>query len=152
MTPEEFDAIYARVPRLTVEIILRNDEGQLYLTLRDIEPCKGQWHLPGGTVRFGEPMAEAVRRIAARELGIDVTGSTQTGYVEYPSHYRHGLDSPVGIVFEVGSYAGSITPNEEAADGSWFSVMPQNMHADQDEYLMTRGYLQAPARGRRHVP
>lgn len=141
MSDEEFRAVYARVPRLTVDLVVTNGAGQLYLTRRAIDPCKGQWHLPGGTVRFGEPLEEAVRRVAARELGIRVRASEPRGHIEYPSHYLNGLDSPVGLVFEVTDYTGQPVPNGEAADGGWFRELPDPMHADQDRFLVERGYL-----------
>jgi len=141
LSQEEFDYIYSKVPRLTVEVIVKNDERQIYLTKRAIEPCKGQWHLPGGTVRFGELMSRAVQRIAKRELGIDVQESRNTGYIEYPSHFEIGLDSPVGIVFEVENYSGTPNPNNESQESGWFTQVPKGMHADQDEFLLRNGYL-----------
>ena len=141
LTPEEFDSIYSKVPRLTVEVIVKNARAEVYLTKRAIEPCKDQWHLPGGTVRFGEPLHNAVGRIAARELGIETQELTQKGIIEYPSHYLNDLDCPVGIVFEVIKYTGELSPNKEAAEGGWFSQIPENMHAEQDEYLLDNGYL-----------
>lgn len=86
-------------------------------------------------------MAEAVKRIARRELGIDVTSSSNIGYIEYPSHYKHGLDSPVGIVFEVQSYNDKLTTNNESTESGWFIDIPANMHADQDEFLIKNCYL-----------
>lgn len=141
LSKDEFDLIYSKVPRLTVEVIVRNPQGAIYLTKRAIEPCKGQWHLVGGTVRFGELLAEAVKRIAERELSIEVTKVFQKGYIEYPSHYENGLDSPVGIVFEVEEYHGKLSPNNEASNGGWFTEIPDNMHADQDRFLLEGGYL-----------
>jgi ADP-ribose pyrophosphatase YjhB (NUDIX family) len=141
LTQKEFDSIYSKVPRLTVEIIIKSSEGKIYLTKRAIEPCKGQWHLPGGTVRFGEPMKDAVQRIALRELGVSVTESKSVDNIEYPSHYNHGLDSPVGIVFEVQSYDGELVINNESAESGWYSSIPANMHADQDVFLIKNGYL-----------
>jgi ADP-ribose pyrophosphatase YjhB (NUDIX family) len=141
LSQAEFDAIYAKVPRLTVEIIVKEPDGAIYLTKRAIEPCRGQWHLPGGTVRFGEPVEEAVKRIAHRELEILVTESVNKGYIEYPSHYLHDMDHPVGIVFEVVHYENIIKPNSEASSGAWFHQLPENMHADQDVFLLTNGYL-----------
>jgi 8-oxo-dGTP pyrophosphatase MutT (NUDIX family) len=140
---EEFKSIYSKVPRLTVEIIVRNENGALYLTRRSIEPCKGQWHLPGGTVRFGEALLTAVRRIAMRELSIDILKTTNCGYIEYPSHYLRGLDSPVGLVFEVTDYSGNPAVNAEASDSGWFKKVPHDMHADQDVFLLEKGYLVA---------
>jgi ADP-ribose pyrophosphatase YjhB (NUDIX family) len=141
LTQKEFSEIYAKVPRLTVEVIVKNEEGAVYLTKRAVEPCKGQWHLPGGTVRFAEPMTKAIKRIAKRELNIDVEKSNNVGYIEYPSHYSNGLDSPVGIVFEVMKYKGECKPNDEAREGSWHSKVPKDMHKDQDVFLLTNGYL-----------
>ncbi len=141
LSQKEFDYIYSKVPRLTVEIIVKDKAGKIYLTQRAIEPCKDQWHLPGGTVRFGEPMLEAVKRIALRELAIKVVEATNKSYIEYPSHYTRGLDSPVGIVFEVTKYTGKITTNAEAAKGGWFNQLPTNMHANQDTYLLENNYL-----------
>lgn len=132
-TPEEFHAIYSKVPRLSVEIIIKSDRGVL-LSLRDIEPCKGLWHLPGGTVFFRERLKDAVARVAKRELGINVTKAELLGYIEYPSHYEHGLDSPVGIAFEV-EYTGDIATNKEASKVGWFKQLPPNMHPDQDEFI-----------------
>jgi len=138
---KEFNSIYSKVPRLTVEIIIPNDKGEIYLTKRAIEPCKGQWHLPGGTVRFGEALQDAVKRITDRELGVAVKQAKNVGYIEYPSHYLHGLDSPVGIAFEVTRYSGEFVLNNEALSAGWFSKMPLPMHADQDEFLLQHGYL-----------
>ena len=141
LSQQEFDSIYSKVPRLTVEVIIKNINDEVYLTKRAIEPCRDQWHLPGGTVRFGESMTDAVERIAKRELGINVERLENHGYIEYPSHYKNGLDSPVGIVFEVTDYSGELTINQESQDSGWFNKIPDNMHADQDTFLLTNNYL-----------
>lgn len=126
----EFDAIFAKVPRLTVEVLIASPERGVLLGLRDVDPCRGMWNLPGGTVRFGEPLVDAVKRVAAGELGVDVQVGAMLGYIEYPSHYEHGMDSPVGIVFEA-------TPTESAHTlGTWFKVLPENMHAEQKLFLV----------------
>ncbi|MCH9643149.1 MAG: NUDIX domain-containing protein [Actinomycetia bacterium] len=126
--------MFGKVPRLTVEVVVRSDHGVL-LTLRNIEPCKGLWHLPGGTVQFGEKLTAAVQRIARRELGIDVSATKLLGYIEYPSHYENGLDSPVGIVFDVVGYLGHVKSNEEAVTSRWFTDLPPEMHREQSHFL-----------------
>ncbi len=141
LSKAEFDTIYSKVPRLTVEVIVKNSDGEVYLTKRAIEPCKGQWHLPGGTVYFGETLVDAVNRVATKELNIVVQQVSNKGYIEYPSHYLNGLDSPVGIVFEVIKYTGELKIDNEAEDGGWFSKIPDNIHADQDEFLLRNNYL-----------
>lgn len=134
LTEEEFWTIYKKVPRLTVEVLIKSDKG-IYLTERQIEPCRGLWHFPGGTVRFGERLTDAVKRIAHRELGIEVKNAKLIGYIEYPSHFLNGLDSPVGIAFQVIDFSGEIVTNEEASHGGWFLEMPSAMHEEQKEFV-----------------
>jgi ADP-ribose pyrophosphatase YjhB (NUDIX family) len=121
--------------------VLRDGSGAVFLTKRAVPPCEGLWHLPGGTVRYAESLFEAVRRIALHELGVYVRQARSNGHIEYPSHYTKGLDSPVGIVFEVTSYSGAVRANVEAEDGRFFSRLPADMHADQDAYLVDHRYL-----------
>jgi 8-oxo-dGTP diphosphatase len=132
----EYEQIYARVPRLTVEVILSSEDGVL-LTLRQNGPCEGLWHIPGGTVRYGEPLADAVHRVARDELGIQVTIDGVLGYIEYPSHLAKGLDWPVGIAFGVHP----VTPPESpirAQDAymRWFERLPSAMHEEQKVFLL----------------
>ena len=134
LTRDEFRDIYSKVPRLTVEVVVRSPAGVL-LTLRNIEPCRGLWHLPGGTVRFGEKLVDAVRRVAAKEVGIDVVAAHPLGYIEYPSHHENGLDSPVGIAFDVVDYTGVPHADDEAADARWFTELPAQMHREQVDFL-----------------
>ena len=46
---EEFEHIFSRVPRLTVELVVASDDRGVPLALRDFGPCQGLWHLPGET-------------------------------------------------------------------------------------------------------
>ena len=131
---DEFDRIYSRVPRLTVEVVIASPQQGVLLSLRDIEPCKGMWHLPGGTVRFGEPLVDAVSRVASDELGLTVDVGEMLGYIEYPSHYENGLDCPVGVAFAAG-----ISGAAEPASGcEWFQALPDNMHDEQKDFLAAR--------------
>ena len=47
---EWFDRIFSKVPRLTVEVLITSKERGVLLALRDVDPCRGMWNLPGGTV------------------------------------------------------------------------------------------------------
>jgi ADP-ribose pyrophosphatase YjhB (NUDIX family) len=70
---KEFKYIYQRVPRLCVEVIVKTSKGVL-LTLRDIPPFQGYWHLPGGTVLLGESLEAAIKRITNEETGLRAGG------------------------------------------------------------------------------
>ncbi len=133
---DEFDWIFSRVPRLTVEVVIASSDRGVLLALRDFGPCKGLWHLPGGTVRFGEPVVEAVTRVARDELGLTVSVGELLGYIEYPSHYDNGLDSPVGLAFRAQPSTADLREGRHLrSECAWFMTLPENMHDEQREFL-----------------
>jgi ADP-ribose pyrophosphatase YjhB (NUDIX family) len=134
----EFEQIFSRVPRLTVEVVIAVEGRGVLLAMRDAGPCQGLWHLPGGTVRFGEPAVDAVRRVAQDELGLAVTAGELLGYIEYPSHYDRGLDSPVGLAFRAHVSGGVPDLHALRSRCEWFADLPPNMHEEQIAFLSAR--------------
>ncbi len=136
---DEYEAIYAKVPRLTVEVVIASAFGVL-LTVRRAGPCRGLWHIPGGTVRFGEPLTSAVERVAHQELHLEVTTGRFLGFIEYPSHLAQGLDWPVGLAFLAGPSAPlGAGPLDLPDDARWFSRLPAEMHDEQRDFLRAHG-------------
>jgi 8-oxo-dGTP diphosphatase len=133
----DYDAIYRRVPRLCVEVVISTPERGVLLTRRDIPPNIGAWHIPGGTVLFAEPVVDAVKRVARDELELEVGVGGLLGYIEYPSHYENGLDSPIGLAFSC-----SITSEAEHGPtpigGAWFTWLPDGLYSEQREFLTRR--------------
>ena len=58
-------------PKLAACVIPERD-GQVLLLQRAIEPGRGKWVMPGGFVDRGEMPADAARREAREEVGLDV--------------------------------------------------------------------------------
>jgi ADP-ribose pyrophosphatase YjhB (NUDIX family) len=135
---DEYDAVYSRVPRLCVEVVVVAPERGVVLKLREIPPNVGAWHIPGGTVLFGEPLVEAVKRVARDELNLEVEVGELLGYIEYPSHYENGLDSPVGLAFQTRP-ADSPDPDPRLPQGCrWFNRLPEGLYAEQRDFLSER--------------
>lgn len=135
LTKEEFDTIYGQVPRITVEVIVRTPEG-VVLTKRSMEPCIGQWHIPGGTVYFGESLVDTVRRVAKDELGVTVGPGKLLGYIEYPGLLAAGYKGwPIGIVFETKVLGGELRGSDQGEEVGQFSEVPPNTIADQARFL-----------------
>ena len=141
----EFDAIYSRVPRLCVEVVIATPERGVLLMRRDIPPNIGAWHIPGGTVLFGEPVVRAVQRVARGELDLAVDVGELLGYIEYPSHYENGLDSPVGLAFKcaVSDGPGAGVPAPPGCE--WFTELPDGLYAEQRQFLAS--HLEIPPGG-----
>ena len=138
LTEQEFREIYAKVPRLTVEVVVQSPLGIL-LTKRATGPCSGLWHIPGGTVRFGEPLVSAVSRVAGTELGLELEVGSLLGYIEYPSHYLNGLDSPVGLAFLC--QVGDDQMDGAGSGQAWFTRPPEPMHTEQVDFLTGHGLV-----------
>jgi ADP-ribose pyrophosphatase YjhB (NUDIX family) len=131
----EYEAVYAQVPRLTVEVVIASEAG-LLLTRRETGPCRGLWHIPGGTVRFGEPLTAAVTRVAQQELGLEATAGALLGYIEYPSHLERALDWPVGMAFRTELAPSAVgKPFARPEVTGWFSQLPDEMHDEQRAFL-----------------
>src|SRR5579859_3004799 len=135
---EEFDWIFSRVTRLCVEVVIVAPDRGVLLVRRDIPPNVGAWHIPGGTVLFGESLVEAVRRVAQDELGLEVEPGALLGYIEYPSHYENGLDSPVGLAFMT-ELVGGPSAAEPLPEGcAWFRTLPSGLYEEQHQFLADR--------------
>jgi ADP-ribose pyrophosphatase YjhB (NUDIX family) len=75
--PEDIFLFVSRItPMVNVDLLIGNDRGQTLLTWRDDGQWKAGWHIPGGIVRFQEPMAERIRAVARNELGATVAFET----------------------------------------------------------------------------
>lgn len=124
LTQKEFDQVYARVPRLCVDLLIKNEDGVL-LTYRTIPPSD-IWHLPGGTVKFDESVEEAVLRVAKKELGIDVKINKLFGILDYFNEPLLLNQHAVSIVHEVEIIKGEIKLNEEASKYGFFKKPPED--------------------------
>lgn len=134
---DEYDAIFSRVPRLCVEVVIVAPDRGVLLSLRDIPPNIGAWHIPGGTVLFAERLVDAVKRVARDELGLAVEVGELLGYIEYPSHYNNGLDSPVGLAFR--AQPESLPDADGVPDGCrWFARLPVGLYGEQRAFLAQR--------------
>jgi ADP-ribose pyrophosphatase YjhB (NUDIX family) len=145
----EYEQIYARVPRLKVELVIVSSQGVL-LMRNEAGAGHELWHLPGGTVRFGELLTDAVTRVAKEELGVEITIDRLCGYVEYPSHVESELDWPVGVAFVLRLSPGSARRFQPRPDVAWWFVdLPDDMVVEQRRFLQDH-HLDAPALPRHH--
>jgi 8-oxo-dGTP diphosphatase len=104
------------------------------------------WNLPGGTVRFGERLVDVVRRVAADELWVSVRVGSLVGYIEYPSHYENGLDSPVGLVFRAGPL------DQPQSHGRWFTASPRTCTRSRRCFCSVTRLSRWPASSNQYVP
>ena len=135
-SPEEFKAIFSKVPRLCVELVIKTPEG-IILALRNLPTWNDKWHLPGGTVFYKEKITDAIKRIAEDELGISVNIQKLLGYVEYPNEERErGFGWSVGMMFLCSSEVTDIKPNnDEASEIKIFKELPSGLVEEHRKFL-----------------
>lgn len=61
-----------KIPSLTADIFIFDDDFNFILIKRKNDPFKGYWALPGGFVEYGESVEDAAIREAKEETSIDV--------------------------------------------------------------------------------
>lgn len=138
LSRKEYYRIYSMVPRLTIDLIIFHGDG-LVLSKRDIPPCKGMWHLPGGTVLLGERLHEAAVRISKEEVGLIVKPLGILGVKEYSK--RTAFGQVVALVFVAKGLRGKLRGNEYAREVRIFTKLPRNMIKEQKDMLIDLGIV-----------
>src|SRR2546421_12408547 len=92
------------------------DEDDLLLIRRGHGPAAGEWSIPGGRVRGGETLAEAVVRELAEETGLEGVCETLVGWVERIDADYHFviLDFLVTLLERAAPTAG-----DDAVEAAW---------------------------------
>lgn len=68
---ETFKSIIQHTPLISIDLIVRNEVGEVLLGKRVNAPAKGYWFVPGGRVRKNETLDDAFVRLVREELGIE---------------------------------------------------------------------------------
>ncbi|MFC7069353.1 GDP-mannose mannosyl hydrolase [Halobaculum lipolyticum] len=77
-----WETVVSNAPIPSVDLVVRSGDG-VVLARRTNEPAKGEWFVPGGRIRKGETLREAVHRVARIELGVDVTVERELGAYDH---------------------------------------------------------------------
>jgi ADP-ribose pyrophosphatase YjhB (NUDIX family) len=77
-----YDAIYSRVPRICVDMIVMDDNKDILLIKRTNSPYKSYYNMPGGRIFFRESILSALNRISYREIGTHISDYKLIGTAE----------------------------------------------------------------------
>ncbi len=141
LTDEEYDFIFDRIPRLSIDLVITSKDGVL-LSLRDIEPYKGLWHLPGGMVYKDEAVDEAAQRIAKKETGLDIEIGDFLGYIEYIHAIQDGHDRhTVSIVLDARAMSEDLKTDRQATQIRFYITLPEHILPLHREFLRDQKHL-----------
>ncbi|MFQ2173050.1 GDP-mannose mannosyl hydrolase [Aeromonas rivipollensis] len=82
---KQFQQIVAATPLISIDLIVRNELGQVLLGRRLNRPAQGFWFVPGGRVRKDERLNDAFWRLTEEELG----GAASRGSARFLGPYEH---------------------------------------------------------------
>ncbi len=127
-------------------------QGNRLLLVRRHEPSKGAWTLPGGGVRLGERLVEALRREFREETGLEVEPEGVADAVDIIVREEKGAVAYHFVVIDywVRQVGGQLRAASDAAEVGWFEVsalpepeMPPGSYPAIVRMLRKRGYLKA---------
>jgi ADP-ribose pyrophosphatase YjhB (NUDIX family) len=107
---------YYRNPVPAVCCVVARDDGIL-LAQRAVEPCFGEWALPGGFVELGETTEEAAVREMFEETSLRVSGLRLLGVSTQQSRF-YGAVTVLG--YAVGAWSGELKAGSDVMDLRFF--------------------------------
>ena len=120
---KNYKMILERMHIPTVDAILIF-KGKFLLLKRVNPPVKGEWWLPGGRVRKGESLEDAVKREVQEETGLECRIIRQVGVINQVFPETH----TISIYYLVEAESSSVKLNEEHSEYKWFSTLPKGSH------------------------
>lgn len=140
--------VVKNAPLVSIDLIVRNNRNQVLLGLRQNEPAKGFWFVPGGRILKNERIAEAFERIASDELGISLAykDSNFVGVFEHLYQENFAQEPGFGTHYVVLAHEIKITEtklsprDEQHSQYKWFDQ--DSLREAEDIHPYTKAYFQ----------
>jgi 8-oxo-dGTP diphosphatase len=111
---------YYRNPVPAACCFVARPNGDLLLTQRSVEPCKGEWTLPGGYIELGETPEEAALRELREETNLFAERATLLGVSTRQSPAAGGI-IVIGYIVDAWTGEDRMQPGTDAMALAFFS-------------------------------
>jgi colanic acid biosynthesis protein WcaH len=147
LTVDQFRFVVQHAPLVSIDILLTDPAGSVLLGLRNNEPARGSWFVPGGVIFKGESVAAAFGRILAGETGLSRTLS-QAEHIGVFDHFYdtnrfsepgYGTHYVVNALRLVLPERPGVTPDDQHHAMQWMT--PQKILASADVHSNTKAYF-----------
>lgn len=119
-----------RVPRIGVGAVIINEKDEILLVLRNRNPEKGTWSIPGGKIDLYEKMEDTVVREIKEEVDLDIRVERFlcTAETIKPDNEEHWIS----VIYRTSIVTGEASNMEEGGaigEIRWFSLkeLPENL-------------------------
>ncbi len=110
---EEFTNLIETAPLVAIDLIIRGEGGYL-LGMRNNQPAKGNWFVPGGRIFKNETISHAIKRISIKEIGVEINIKDVGFYGVFEHFYDNSfVSSKVSTHYVVLAYSLSLELDEE---------------------------------------
>ena len=145
VTDEQFLDIVDATPLVSIDLIIRNERGEVLLGWRVNRPAQNSWFVPGGRIRKNERVKEALQRISQRELGMAINDAKLVGVFDH-IYEDNFLGTPkvnthyvvLGFAAELSSST-ALTADEQHGELKWWGV--NDLLASHDVHENTKAYF-----------
>jgi colanic acid biosynthesis protein WcaH len=86
-----FKTVISNAPLISIDLVVKNSQGQYLLGYRTNRPAQNYWFVPGGRIHKNEPMDAAFCRLTEAELGIKLERQS----ARFLGPYEHFYDDYV---------------------------------------------------------
>lgn len=138
--------VVRHAPLVAIDLILLDLEGRVLLGLRENEPARGFWFVPGGAIRKSETLDTAFARIAGDELGLELQRRHAALLGVYEHHYATNFAGEPGVTthYVVLAHRLSLQGELGPADAQhrelrWFGV--EELRARDDVHANVKAYF-----------
>lgn len=131
---EIFELVSRCTPLINVDLLIKNNDGDILLTWRDDQFYGPGWHIPGGVIRHKESISQRIHKVAQYELQTAVTHAESPSRVqELMNDQRDTRGHFISLLYDcslvgnlpVGNHFNSATPMVD--QWQWHSEMPHNL-------------------------
>ena len=149
LTSDTFATVIDATPLVSIDLLVRNAQGQVLLGYRDNKPAQHTWFVPGGRVRKSETIAEAFARLVSVELGLvwpldeaEFVGPYEHMYLDSALN-REGLTTHYVVLAYTFTVPAEQPLNlkDQHAKSAWWSVA--ELLASESVHVNTKAYFDA---------
>lgn len=142
MSPE--NETEKKYPRVGVGVMIKNEQGEVLLGLRQGSHGAGEWSFPGGHLEMGETIFEAAKRETEDETGLQIydleliSVADEMRYLQ--SDGKHYLNIGISGKYQAGEPV--LMEPDKCKEWRWFSLdnLPENLLEGTE--LMIKNYKQ----------
>ncbi|MDD3763237.1 MAG: GDP-mannose mannosyl hydrolase [Nevskiales bacterium] len=143
---QDYLQMIARMPLVSIDLIVRDPRQRILVGLRSNEPARGTWFVPGGAIRKNETLDHAFARITHAELGLSLARREarllgvyehlySTNFAEVPGIGTHY----VVLAHELQLPAMPALPRDQHSDYRWMTEFELREHPQ--VHANTRAYF-----------